>query len=64
MIARILATPMVFFKKYLVKVLVFTAQFQMGMNMPNPPLIDVINFLHHEHIKDKKKYFYVNLRDI
>ena len=45
---------MVFFKKYLVKVLVFTAQFQMGMNMPNPSLIDVINFLYHEHIKDKK----------
>ena len=55
---------MLFFKKTLEIYLVFRSQLQIIINTYNLPLLDLINWLYHERLKSKRKYFYAYLHDI
>ena len=55
---------MLFFKKTLEIYLVFRSQLQMIIKTYNLPLLDVVNSLYHECLKNKRKYFYAYLHDI
>ena len=55
---------MLFFKETLEIYLVFRSQLQMIIKTYNLPLLDVVNSLYHECLKNKRKYFYAYLHDI